>query len=52
MAPAKPVLSLVIPAYNEVDSATDIAEFYTDIQRSHTEIDFELIDASKTQVLT
>lgn len=43
MAPAKPVLSLVIPAYNEVDSATDIAEFYTDIQRSHTEIDFELI---------
>lgn len=38
-----PLLSLVIPAYNEVDSAADIAEFYGDIRNAHPELDFELI---------
>ncbi len=43
MAHAIPLLSLVIPAYNEVESASEIAEFYRDIRAAHTEIDFELI---------
>ena len=43
MTPAKPLLSLVIPAFNEVDSAGDIAEFYRDIRRTYSDVDFELI---------
>lgn len=43
MAHAKPLLSLVIPAYNEVDSARDIAEFYRDIRSTYVDVDFELI---------
>jgi len=43
MAPAKPLLSLVIPAYNEVDSANDIADFYRDILRTYGDFRFELI---------
>lgn len=43
MTHASPLLSLVIPAYNEVDSAVEIAEFYRDILAAHPEIDFELI---------
>lgn len=43
MAHAKQLLSLVIPAYNEVESAGDIAEFYRDIRAAHDDLDFELI---------
>jgi len=43
MARAKPLLSLVIPAYNEVESADDIAGFYRDIRAAHPDLDFELI---------
>lgn len=43
MGPASPLLSLVIPAYNEVDSAEEIAQFYADIRATHTDTDFELI---------
>nr|WP_246301111.1 glycosyltransferase family 2 protein [Microbacterium immunditiarum] len=43
MAPAKPLVSLVIPAYNEVDSAGDIAEFYAQILSTYTDVSFELI---------
>jgi len=43
MGPAKPLLSLVIPAYNEVDSASEIAEFYRAILAAYAELDFELI---------
>lgn len=38
-----PLLSLVIPAYNEVESADEIAEFYRDIRAAHRDVDFELI---------
>ncbi|MFB8386192.1 glycosyltransferase family 2 protein [Microbacterium sp. NPDC055910] len=38
-----PLLSLVIPAYNEVDSAEDIAGFYRDIIAAHPDVAFELI---------
>lgn len=37
------MLSLVIPAYNEVESAEEIAEFYRDIRAAHEAIDFELV---------
>lgn len=37
------MLSLVIPAYNEVESVEEIAEFYRDIQAAHEDIDFELV---------
>lgn len=43
MTHASPLLSLVIPAYNEVDSAVDIADFYRDILAAHPELEFELI---------
>lgn len=43
MAQAKPRLSLVIPAYNEVESADDIAAFYREIRDAHPEIEFDLI---------
>lgn len=43
MASTTPLLSLVIPAYNEVDSAGDIADFYRDILAAHPDVDFELI---------
>lgn len=43
MAHAKPLLSLVIPAYNEVESAEDIADFYRDIKAAHPDLDFELL---------
>lgn len=43
MAPTKPLLSLVIPAYNEVDSAPEIAEFFDSIVAAHPDIDFEII---------
>ena len=43
MGPAKPLLSLVIPAYNEVDSASEIADFYRAIRATYTDVDFELI---------
>lgn len=43
MTRARPLLSLVIPAYNEVESADGIAEFYRDIVAAHGSIDFELI---------
>lgn len=43
MASAMPLLSLVIPAYNEVESADDIAGFYRDILTAHPEVAFELI---------
>lgn len=43
MAHAKPLLSLVIPAYNEVESAEDIAGFYRDIRAAHPDLDFELL---------
>ncbi|NYE21024.1 glycosyltransferase family 2 protein [Microbacterium immunditiarum] len=36
-------MSLVIPAYNEVDSAGDIAEFYAQILSTYTDVSFELI---------
>lgn len=43
MTHATPLLSLVIPAYNEVESASEIAEFYRDIRAAHPDVDFELI---------
>lgn len=43
MTRARPLLSLVIPAYNEVESADDIAGFYRDIVHAHPDLDFELI---------
>lgn len=43
MTSAVPLLSLVIPAYNEVDSAMEIAEFYRDIRAAHSDVRFELI---------
>lgn len=43
MTHASPLLSLVIPAYNEVDSAVEIAGFYRDIRTAHPDMDFELI---------
>lgn len=43
MTTAAPMLSLVIPAYNEVESAEEIAEFYRDIRAAHEAIDFELV---------
>ena len=43
MGPAKPLLSLVIPAYNEVDSAREIADFYRASGTTYTDVDFELI---------
>lgn len=43
MTHAKNLLSLVIPAYNEVDSAGDIADFYRDIRAAYEDVDFELI---------
>jgi glycosyltransferase involved in cell wall biosynthesis len=43
MTHASPLLSLVIPAYNEVDSAAEIAEFYRDIRAAHPDMNFELI---------
>ncbi len=38
-----PLLSLVIPAYDEVESAAEIVEFYRDIRESHRDVAFELI---------
>lgn len=37
------LLSLVVPAYNERESVSDIIEFYREIRRTYTELDFELI---------
>jgi len=39
----RPLLSLIIPAYNEVESVEEIAEFYRDIQATHPAVSFELI---------
>ncbi|WP_454129862.1 glycosyltransferase family 2 protein [Microbacterium aurum] len=36
-------MSLVIPAFNEYDSARDIADFYREILRAHDDLDFELL---------
>ncbi len=38
-----PLLTLIIPAYNEVESADEIAEFYRDIIAAYPEVAFELI---------
>ena len=43
MTRARPLLSLVVPAYNEVESAEDIAGFYRDIATTYGNLDFELI---------
>lgn len=43
MATDAPLLTLIIPAYNEVDSADEIAEFYRDIISSYPETAFELV---------
>jgi dolichol-phosphate mannosyltransferase len=43
MATDAPLLTLIIPAYNEVESADEIAEFYRDIIASYPETAFELV---------
>lgn len=43
MARDKPLLSLIVPAYNEVESAPDIAQFYADIRAAHPHVAFELL---------
>lgn len=43
MAHATPLLSLIVPAYNEVESAQDIAEFYREIRAAHPAIRFEIL---------
>jgi glycosyltransferase involved in cell wall biosynthesis len=43
MTPTKPLLSLVIPAYNEVDSAAEIADFFRSILLAHPQVDFEVL---------
>ncbi|MFH8250742.1 glycosyltransferase family 2 protein [Microbacterium sp. B2969] len=43
MAHATPLLSLIVPAYNEVESAGDIAGFYRDIRAAHPAMGFELL---------
>lgn len=37
------MLSLIVPAFNEVDYADDIAGFYADIRSAHEDLDFELV---------
>lgn len=39
----QPKLSLVIPAYNEQESAGEIVEFYREIAAAHPELDVELV---------
>lgn len=39
----RPVLSLVIPAYDEVESAGEIVEFYRDIRAAHPDLGLELV---------
>ncbi len=36
-------VSLVVPAFNEVESATEIVEFYRDIRAAHPQMGFELL---------
>lgn len=43
MTTAVPLLSLIIPAFNEVESAGDIAEFYRDIIAAYPAVAFELV---------
>lgn len=38
-----PLLTLIIPAYNEVESADEIAEFYRDIISAYPTVAFELV---------
>ncbi|WP_300590352.1 glycosyltransferase family 2 protein [Microbacterium sp.] len=43
MTRSAPLLSLVVPAFNEVESAQDIADFYREIQATYVDVSFELI---------
>lgn len=39
----RPLLSLIVPAFNEVASAEEVAQFYRDIQDAHPEVSFEMV---------
>ncbi|TPW75982.1 glycosyltransferase family 2 protein [Schumannella soli] len=43
MTDSSPLLSLIVPAYNEVESVEEIVDFFRDIRREHPEMRFELL---------
>ena len=43
MADTRPTLSLIVPAFNEFEGASEILEFYRQICGTHPQIDFELV---------
>lgn len=43
MTSARPLLSLIVPAFNEAESANDIADFYRQVLSAYPAIDFELV---------
>ena len=43
MTAPKKLLSLIVPAYDEVESAGEIVDFYRSIRHAHPNLDFELV---------
>ncbi|MDF2805086.1 MAG: glycosyl transferase family 2 [Cellulosimicrobium sp.] len=43
MADRRPRLSLIVPAYNEQESAGEIVDFYREIAREHPSLEIELV---------